>query len=59
MPTNTRMRVWREANETRVLMADGSPLPVYKGEVIMIVVGRSLEECSRLLCPMLKAEEQK
>jgi hypothetical protein len=55
-PTNVRMRVWREANESRCLMADGSPLPVYKDEVVMIVVGRSIEECARLLCPMLKPE---
>jgi len=53
MTTNTRMRIWREASESRVLMADGAPLPVYMGEVVMIVVGRSVEECSRLLCPML------
>lgn len=39
-------------------MTSDGPLVAYEGEYVMVVVGKSLEDCRDVLCPMLKQEEQ-
>jgi len=51
-----RMRIWREANKQRVVMTADGPLIIYEGEYAMVVVGKSLEECRNVLCPMLREQ---
>jgi len=48
-----RMRAWKEANQQRLIMTADGPLVAYAGEFVMVVVGKSLEECRELLCPVL------
>jgi hypothetical protein len=53
-----RMRAWREANNQRIIMTSDGPLIAYHGEFVMVVVGKSLEECRSILCPMLRDESE-
>jgi hypothetical protein len=36
------------------MMAGAGPLPVYKGEFVLVVAGKTLEECQRLFCDMMR-----
>ena len=54
-----RMRIWREANAQRIVMTSDGPLVVYQGDYVLVAVGKSLEECRDMLCPMLKTEDSK
>jgi hypothetical protein len=49
-----RKVIWIEANESRCMMTGGGPLPVFKGEFVMVVAGKSLEDCQRLFCDMMR-----
>jgi len=51
-----RLRTWKEANQQRIIMTSDGPLIAYNGEFVMVIVGRSLEECRELLCPMLQSK---
>lgn len=49
-----RKLVWIESNDSRCIMTGTGPLPVYKGEFVMVVAGKSLEDCQRLFCEMMR-----
>lgn len=57
MNVGPRMRVWREANNQRIVMTSDGPLVAYNGDFVMVVVGKSIEECRDILCPMFRAQE--
>ena len=40
---------WRETKDCRLLATDRGALPVYKDEVVIIIVAKSVEEARRLL----------
>ena len=49
MNLGPRQVAWRESNESRVLMTGTGPMPVYRDEVVVIIVAKSVEEARRLL----------
>lgn len=44
-----RQVAWRESLPSRVLMTGAGPLPVYEGEVVVVVVARNADEARVLL----------
>ena len=54
MNVGARKVIWIENNESRCMMTGAGPLPVYKGEFVMVVAGKTLEECQRLFCDMMR-----
>lgn len=57
MNVGPRKVEWVEANESRVMMTGSGPLPIYKGEFVMVVAGKSIEDCQRLFCEYVRARE--
>lgn len=51
---NPRKTLWIEGSTSRVMMTGTGPFPVYEGEFVMVVAGKSLEECQRLFCAMMR-----
>ena len=49
MNLGPRQVAWRESSESRVLMTGTGPMPVYRDEVVVIIVAKSVEEARRLL----------
>jgi hypothetical protein len=52
-----RMRIWQESNPQRIVMTSDGPIVAYEGQWVLVVVGKSLEDCVKQFCPMLRGEE--
>lgn len=53
-PTNPRKVTWIESNDVRCMATGAGGMTIYKGEFAMVVIGRTLEDCQRLFCDMLR-----
>jgi hypothetical protein len=49
-----RKLLWIENTDARCIATGAGILTTYKGEFVMVVAGKSLEECQRLFCDMLR-----
>lgn len=47
------MRLWSEYLPQRTMVTGDGIVIIREGEVAMIVVGKTLEECRAMLCPLL------
>jgi hypothetical protein len=54
MKTNPRKVLWIEENESRCIGTGVGPFTAYKGEFVMVVAGKTIEECQRLFCEYLR-----
>ena len=54
MNVSPRKMVWIEGNESRCIGTGAGTFMAYKGEFVLCVAGRTLEDCERLFCDMLR-----
>jgi hypothetical protein len=51
-----RKSVWIENNKARCMGTGAGTFTTYEGEFVLVVAGRSLAECRRLFCDMLRSD---
>lgn len=52
--TNPRKLVWIESNDARCIGTGAGIFIAHKGEFVMVVAGKTLEDCQRMFCDMLR-----